>query len=99
MLRDPFDAANPLTPKTREAVQNECSLTEDGRPNPEYPGGLPDIYATIGEIVAQKKKGRESDRERIVAIPIGMAICDVALAQLVHRTASEKGIGQRLNLM
>ena len=32
LLRDPFDAANPLTPKTREAVQNECSLTEDGRP-------------------------------------------------------------------
>jgi len=31
LLRDPFDPANPLTPKTREAVQNERSETEDGR--------------------------------------------------------------------
>jgi len=32
LLRDPFDPANPLTPKTREAVQNERSETEDGQP-------------------------------------------------------------------
>jgi adenine-specific DNA methylase len=31
LLRDPFDPANPLTPKAREAVQNERSETEDGR--------------------------------------------------------------------
>jgi adenine-specific DNA methylase len=30
LLRDPFDPANPLTPKAREAVQNERSETEDG---------------------------------------------------------------------
>ena len=32
LLRDPSDPGNPLTPKTREAVQNERSETEDGRP-------------------------------------------------------------------
>ncbi|MBI4584115.1 MAG: DUF1156 domain-containing protein [Planctomycetes bacterium] len=32
LLRDPFDPVNPLTPKAREAVQNERSLTEDGHP-------------------------------------------------------------------
>ena len=32
LLRDPFDPTNPLTPKTREAVQNERSETNDGRP-------------------------------------------------------------------
>ncbi|MEJ5238642.1 MAG: DUF1156 domain-containing protein, partial [Limisphaera sp.] len=32
LLRDPFDPTNPLTPKTREAVQNERSETDDGRP-------------------------------------------------------------------
>jgi adenine-specific DNA methylase len=31
LLSDPFDPANPLTPKAREAVQNERSETEDGR--------------------------------------------------------------------
>ena len=74
-------------------------VTEDGRPDPEFPGGMPEVYATIGDIVAGKKKGRESDTERIVATPIGMAICDIALTDLIYRTALEKGIGQRLNLM
>jgi adenine-specific DNA methylase len=32
LLRDPFDPENPLTPKAREAVQNERSQTDDGRP-------------------------------------------------------------------
>ncbi|MCP9446719.1 MAG: DUF1156 domain-containing protein [Nitrospira sp.] len=32
LLRDPFDPSNPLTPKSREAVQNERSETDDGRP-------------------------------------------------------------------
>ncbi|OGG45075.1 MAG: hypothetical protein A3F84_03000 [Candidatus Handelsmanbacteria bacterium RIFCSPLOWO2_12_FULL_64_10] len=74
-------------------------LTADGRPDPEFPGGLPDIHATVGDIVSGKRKGRESDRERIVAIPIGMAICDVALAHLIYQAAVKKGIGQRLNLI
>lgn len=32
LLRDPYNAGNPLTPKLREAVQNERSETADGRP-------------------------------------------------------------------
>jgi adenine-specific DNA methylase len=32
LLRDPFDPENPLTPKAREAVQNERTQTDDGRP-------------------------------------------------------------------
>ena len=74
-------------------------VTEDGRPDPEFPGGMPEVYSTIGDIVAGKKRGRESDTERIVATPIGMAICDIALTDLIYRTALEKDIGQRLNLM
>jgi len=74
-------------------------LTEDGRPDPEFPGGMPGIYSTIGDIVSQKKKGRESEKERIIATPLGMAVCDIALAHLIYHSAIEKGIGQRLNLM
>jgi ornithine cyclodeaminase/alanine dehydrogenase-like protein (mu-crystallin family) len=74
-------------------------VTEDGRPDPEFPGGMPEVYSTIGDIVAQKKKGRESANERIIATPIGMAICDIALAHLIYRSAIEKHVGQRLNLM
>jgi ornithine cyclodeaminase/alanine dehydrogenase len=73
-------------------------LSADGQPDPEFPGGMPPIYATIGEIVAGQKPGRQSDRERIVAIPIGMAICDVALAQLAYQKSLERKVGQTFGL-
>lgn len=72
--------------------------TQDGQPDPEFPGGMPAIYATIGEIVAGMKHGRDSNDERIIAIPIGMAICDVAVAHLVYHSALDRGIGQRFRL-
>ena len=74
-------------------------VTEDGRPDPEFPGGMPKVHATIGELVTGKKPRRESDRERIIAIPIGMAICDIALAHLAYQTALQKGLGQRFCLV
>lgn len=73
-------------------------LTADGQPDPEYPGGMPTIYATIGEIVAGQKPARHSNQERIVALPIGMAICDVALAHLVYHAALAKKVGQTFRL-
>lgn len=72
--------------------------TADGQPDPEFPGGMPKIYATIGEIVAGRKPARGSDHEQIVAIPIGMAICDVALAHLTYRTALQRGVGNKFRL-
>jgi len=73
-------------------------LTAAGEPDPEFPGGMPSIYATIGEIVLGHKPGRQSARERIVAIPIGMAICDVALAHLVYHSALDCGVGEKFCL-
>lgn len=73
-------------------------LTEDGRPDPEFPGGMPSVYGTIGELVAGKKRGRENDEERIIATPIGLAICDIALAHLAYQTAQQKGFGQTFRL-
>lgn len=68
-------------------------LNDRGEETPEFPGGIPPVYATIGEIVSGKKLARNSSEERIVAIPIGMAICDVALGDLVYRRAKERGVG------
>ena len=73
-------------------------LTADGQPDPEFPGGMPPIYATIGEIVEGKKPARDSAQERIVAIPIGMAICDIALAHLTYHTALERNVGKKFRL-
>lgn len=72
--------------------------TADGRPDPEFPGGMPTIAATVGEIVAGVKPGRQSDRERIIAVPIGMAICDVALAHVAYHRALERGVGRTFSL-
>ena len=74
-------------------------VTADGRPDPEFPGGMPEIYSTIGDIVAKKKRGRESDGERIIATPLGMAICDVALAHLIYQATLDRNTGRTLNLM
>ena len=73
-------------------------FTEDGEPDPEFPGGLPNIYATIGQIVTGRKPARDSADERIVATPIGMSICDVALTKLVYETALERGVGSQFRL-
>jgi ornithine cyclodeaminase/alanine dehydrogenase len=51
------------------------------------------IYGTIGEIVAGKKKGFESEEQRIVCIPIGTGAMDVSSAYVVYQRAREKGIG------
>lgn len=74
-------------------------FTEDGEPDPEFPGGMPEVYATIGQIVTGRMPGRESDQERIVSTPIGMAIADVALTRLAYQTALDRGIGTTFRLV
>ncbi len=72
--------------------------TEDGEPDPEFPGGMPPVYATIGQVLTGRKPARTSASERIVAIPIGMSICDVALSHLTYHTALERKVGQQFRL-
>jgi ornithine cyclodeaminase/alanine dehydrogenase len=69
-------------------------LNDRGEETPEFPGGLPPVHATIGQVIAGQKPGRSAPDERIIAIPIGMAICDIALGDFVYRMAQEKGVGQ-----
>ena len=51
------------------------------------------LYATLGEIVAGQKKGRENDAEISVFKSTGLAIQDVAAAKRVYELAEEKGVG------
>jgi len=64
-----------------------------------FPDGLPKLYAELGEIVAGKKKGRENQKERILAINIGLALEDVIVADYVYRKAEKKGGYKKLTLM
>ena len=52
-----------------------------------------DIYATIGEIVAGKKKGPGSPSERTLCIPIGTGAMDIAVATIALKKAEERGSG------
>lgn len=47
-----------------------------------------DIYATLGEIVAGKKRGRAGVKEVTVFDSTGLAHCDVAVAHYVYRKIS-----------
>ncbi|MBN1683176.1 ornithine cyclodeaminase family protein [Candidatus Bathyarchaeota archaeon] len=58
-----------------------------------------DIYATIGEIAAGKKRGRFTDKERILCIPIGTGAMDIAVATIVYQRAIEKGLGGKFNFI
>ena len=58
-----------------------------------------DIYATIGEIAVGKKKGRTSDSERILCIPIGTGAMDVAVATVAYQRALERGLGGKFDFV
>jgi alanine dehydrogenase len=51
------------------------------------------LYAELGDIVAGRKPGRESDDERILFWHRGLATCDVALATLFLRRAEAEDVG------
>jgi ornithine cyclodeaminase/alanine dehydrogenase len=55
--------------------------------------GVENIYATIGEVVAGKKKGLENDRQRILCVPIGTGAMDISCAAVVYNKALERKTG------
>ena len=57
-----------------------------------------DIYATLGEIVAGIKRGREKDEEVTIFDSTGLAIQDIAVADVVYRKAKEMGVGIEISL-
>ena len=58
----------------------------------------PAPYADLGEIVAGLKPGRQSPQERTLAINLGLALDDMAIAPEIYRRAKEMGLGTWLDL-
>ncbi len=56
-----------------------------------------DVHTELGEVVARKKPGRESQEEIIIFDSTGMALQDVAAAAMVYEKAQRDGGGVRLN--
>jgi ornithine cyclodeaminase/alanine dehydrogenase-like protein (mu-crystallin family) len=63
-----------------------------------YFSQTPDPYADLGEIVAGLKPGRERVDERTLAINLGLALDDMAVAPRIYQTAKERGLGTWLPL-
>ncbi len=57
-----------------------------------------DVYATLGEIVAGLKKGREGN-EITIFDSTGLAIQDIAVAKIAYEKAMKGGIGMRVELL
>lgn len=56
-----------------------------------------DIFATIGELAANKKKAIITDKERIFCMPIGIGALDIAVATIVYKKAIEQKMGSWFN--
>jgi ornithine cyclodeaminase/alanine dehydrogenase len=63
-----------------------------------YFSSLPDVYADMSEIITGAKAGRESPKERIMAMNLGLAIEDVATAFYVYQEAKKRNVGRMLPL-
>jgi len=58
----------------------------------------PEPYADLGEIVSGKKPGRERASERTMAMNLGLALDDLAVAPEIYRRAKERSLGTWLPL-
>jgi ornithine cyclodeaminase/alanine dehydrogenase len=58
----------------------------------------PEPYADLGEIVVGRKPGRERANERTMAMNLGLALDDMAVAPEIYRRAKKLGIGTWLPL-
>ncbi|MFW5920710.1 MAG: ornithine cyclodeaminase family protein [Polyangiales bacterium] len=85
----------------RVVIDDWEQATESGEVNvPLHVGTLTrgGIVGTIGEVVAGRVKGRESDDDIVVFDSTGLAIQDVALARVVYEAARNQGTGTEIEL-
>ena len=102
MLGVPLDYDSYFTPGSLRAADR--FYTDDTRQLRETRAGgvyfqqIPEIYADLGEVLAGRKEGRRSPRERLICMNRGIAMDDMATAPLVLDRARALGLGTRLPL-
>ena len=80
-------------------VCDDWNLVQTYLRDGKYTDGLPDEYYLLGDIVNGTVPGRESEDEFVITSSHGIALSDVAVAEMILRKADEKGVGQILTLM
>lgn len=58
----------------------------------------PDLYGDLGHIATGKKVGRESEKERIICMNLGLALEDIATAHIIYNAALKREIGVKLDI-
>jgi ornithine cyclodeaminase/alanine dehydrogenase len=82
-----------------EALSQIDKLATDDLPQFDYYRavgyfqGTPAPYASLDEIVTGRRPGRERDDERTLAMNLGLAIDDMAVAPEIYRRAVERQVG------
>lgn len=82
-----------LLKKAKIIVDNIEQATHSGEINAPLSEGVikvEDIYGTLGEVVANVRKGRENDEEITIFDSTGVAILDIICAKLVYEKAKKK---------
>lgn len=90
-----------LLRKAKIVVDDVSQASHSGEINVPLSKGLlskRDIYATIGQILAGSKKAGRGEREITVFDSTGLAIQDIAVAQIVYKKALRRGLGKRIKL-
>ena len=88
--------------RARVVVDDLEQASHSGEINVPVARGLfkpKDIHATLGEIVAGRKKGRTSPREVTVFDSTGLAIQDTAVAGLIYKAALERKFGKWMRIV
>ncbi len=85
--------------RARIVVDDIPQASHSGEVNVPLSKGLileKDIFCELGEVITGRKKARTKDSDITVFDSTGLAIQDVATADMVYRKALEKGIGMKL---
>jgi ornithine cyclodeaminase/alanine dehydrogenase len=84
---------------TEEALVQFDKIATDDHAQFQYYRGVgyfqqtPEPYADLGELVGGRKPGRERVDERTMAMNLGLALDDMAVAPEVYRRARARGLG------
>jgi len=83
-------------------IDDWAQATHSGEINVPLKKGMiteADIYASLGEVIIGKKKGRENEEEITIFDSTGLAIQDLYTATLVYQKAKEKEEGREIKLL
>lgn len=88
--------------KVKVVVDSFAQASHSGEINVPFSKGLiarSDVYAELGNIICGKKKGRVNESEITVFDSTGLAIQDLAVANLVYNFALKKKNGTEIDLI